>query len=232
MDRRIQLLCAWCGPLFGGLFLLGFWVIAGLIPPPSAADGATAIAAFYRDNAGHLRPGLLIAMIAAPLMVPFLVVIMVQIKRSDPRLGPLAYIQLACGTVFMFEFFLPVVLIATAAFRPGRPAAETQLLNDTAFTLFFWAFAPGTIECAAMGIAVLMDRSERPLFPRWSGYVDLAVAAAYAGGAATVFFKSGAFGWGGVFTLWTPLVGFSVWMVVTLWTLLRSFDREPASAPA
>jgi hypothetical protein len=231
MDRRIQLLCAWCGPLFGGLFVLGFWVIAGLVPPPSAASSASTTAAFYRDNAGHLRVGLLVAMMAAPLMVPFLVAIAVQLKRSDRRLAPLAYVQLACGTVFMFEFLLPVLLIGTAAFRPDRPAAETQLLNDTAFTIFLWAVAPGCIEVAAMGIAILMDRSERPLFPRWSGYVDIAVAVVYAGGAGTVFAKTGAFGWGGVFTLWAPLVGFAVWITVTFSTLIKAINREPEPAP-
>jgi hypothetical protein len=47
MDRRIQLLCAWCGPAFLLQFLLAFWVLAGLVTAPPAGDGAARIARFY-----------------------------------------------------------------------------------------------------------------------------------------------------------------------------------------
>ncbi|HWX87668.1 MAG TPA: DUF4386 family protein, partial [Solirubrobacteraceae bacterium] len=139
MDRRVQLLCAWCGPAFLLLFLLGFWVIAGLVPPPSANDTASQIADFYRANADQLRVGLLLLLIGAPLLVPFVVLLAVQLKRSDPRIAPLAYIQLLCGVVTMLELLLPVVLMATAAFRPERSPESIQLLNDAAFTILIWA---------------------------------------------------------------------------------------------
>jgi hypothetical protein len=34
-------------------------------------------------------------MAATPLMVPFIVLLTLQLKRSDPRLAPLAYTQLS-----------------------------------------------------------------------------------------------------------------------------------------
>jgi hypothetical protein len=118
MDRRIQLLCAWCGPAFLGLFFVGFWFVAGLLPPPSAGDNAAQIAAFYRDNVDQLRAGLLLLLIAAPLLVPFSVLLALQLKRSDPRVAPLAYTQLLLGVVTMLELLLPVVLMGAL----GAPA--------------------------------------------------------------------------------------------------------------
>lgn len=232
MDRRIQLLCVWCGPAFLLLFVVGFWLIAGLVPPPEAEDSVVQIGSFYRSNAEQLRVGMLVLLIGAPLMVPFNVLLALQLKRSDPRVAPLAYVQLLLGVVTMLELLLPVILIGTAAFRPDRPLAQIQLLNDTAFTILIWAFSVPALEFAAIGLAILWDRSERPLFPRWSGYVDLVVAAIFAAGAPSLFVKHGAFGWDGAVAFWAVFASFGVWVTVTFTTLLRAIGREamPASA--
>jgi hypothetical protein len=232
VDRRVQLAFAWCGLIGGGLIGVGLVAVAGIVPAPSAADTAAQIAAYYRTNADQLRAGLLMAMVGAPLMIPFLVLIALQLKASDRRLAPLAYTQLVAGTTFFLMFLIPVLLWGAAVFRPDRPAAGTQLINDVGSTIFYWAFSPGSVEVAAAGIAVLMDRSERPLFPRWLGYLDLAVAVAYAGGAPAVFFKTGAFGWDGLFALWLPFAGFSAWLASTFVTSVRAIDahrEQPAT---
>jgi Domain of unknown function (DUF4386) len=232
MDRRVQLLCAWCGPVFLTLFLVGFWFVAGLVPPPAATDTAQQIAGFYRNHAGQLRVGLLLLLIGAPLLVPFSLLLAMQLKRSDERIAPLAYVQLLMSVVTMLELLLPVVLMGAAAFRPSRPPASTQVLNDTAFTILLWAFSPPTFEFAAIGLAILWDRSERPLFPRWSGYVDLAVAAIFALGAPALFVKRGAFGWDGVLAFWAVFASFGVWVWVTFLTMLRAIGpaRNPRAA--
>jgi hypothetical protein len=169
-----------------------------------------------------LRVGLLLLLIGAPLLVPFSVLLALQLKRSDARVAPLAYVQVLMSVVTMLLLLLPVVLMATAAFRPGRPPAATQLLNDSAFTILLWAFSPPALEFAAIGLAILLDRSGRPLFPRWSGYLDLAVAAIFAGGAPALFVKQGAFGWDGAVAFWAVLGSFGVWTGVTFATMLRA----------
>lgn len=226
VERRIQLVCAWCGPVSMLLFVVGFWFIAGLVPPPSAADSALRIADFYHANASQLRLGLLLAMIATPLAVPFTVLLTQQLKRSDPRVAPLAYTQLICGTVLMFQILLSVVLMAVAAFRPDRAPGLTQLLNDSAFTMFLWAFSPATLEYVAVGLAVLLDRSDRPLFKRWVGYFDLAVAAVFVAGAPTLFVKHGAFGWNGALAFWAVLIAGGLWITVTFTAMLRAIGSQ------
>jgi hypothetical protein len=228
-DRRIEIACAWCGPLGLLLFVVGFWLVAGLLPPPSASESAAGIAHFYRENQDQLRIGLLVSMIATPLLVPFMVLLTLQIRRSDERLAPLAYTQLICGTILVLEILIALVLMAVAAFRPGRGAELTQLTNDAAFTFLLWAFAPPTLEYLAIGAAALLDRSERPIFPRWVGYFDIAVAVIFMAGGPTLFVKGGAFGWDGALALWAVLIAFSVWVWVTFAMMLRTIN---ATAPA
>ena len=225
------MLCAYCGPVFLLVFVGGFWFVAGLVPPPSASDSAQQIAHFYTANAAQLRAGMLLALIATPLLVPFIVLLTTQLRRSDPRLAPLAYVQLVCGAILVVEVLIFAVLVGTAAFRPERLPDVTQALNDIAFTFLLWAFTAPSLEYLAIGLAVLLDRSDEPLFPRWVGYFDLALAVVFAAGGPTLFVKRGAFGWDGALAFWAVFVGFSLWVVVTFRTMVRASARSTIAPP-
>src|ERR1700757_2950066 len=88
LNRRVQLICAWCGPVF----MVTLFV--GLVPPPGPSDSAAHIAAFYRDHQNQVRAGLVICLAATPLLAPFIALITYQLKRSDPHLAPFADVQL------------------------------------------------------------------------------------------------------------------------------------------
>jgi hypothetical protein len=117
--------------------------------------------------------------------------------------------------------------MGVAAFRPGRSAELTQLTNDAGFTIFLWVFAPTTLEFAVLGAATFMDRGERPLFPRWMGYLDLAVGAIFVAGAPTLFVKRGPFGWDGALAFWAVLIAFGVWLGFTFTMMLRAIGDRP-----
>jgi hypothetical protein len=232
MDRRIALACAWCGPVFLILFVVGFWFVAGVVPPPKPSDSAVQIASFYRDHTDRIRIGMLMAMVATAFLAPFMVLITVQMKRSNPRLALLAYVQLVCGFALLLLVLLPIALIALAAFRPERPAESTQLLNDIAFFTLFWVFSTPVVEYLSMGAFSLLDRSERPLFPRWAGWFDLAVAAIFVTGAPVLFVKEGPFAWDGILAFWAVLFAFSGWVLVTFVYVLRDVDRPRSESAA
>ena len=71
MNTRMQMWCLWCGPAAMILFFLGFWGIAGLVPPPSPDDSALEIQQMYVDDFDAIRIGLVITMIAGALTGPF-----------------------------------------------------------------------------------------------------------------------------------------------------------------
>jgi hypothetical protein len=227
MDRRVELGCAYCGPLFLLLFMIGYWFVAGLLPPPSSADGALRIASFYRADADQLRVGMIICLFAMPLMVPFLALITVQIIRSNPRMAPLAYTQFACGFATMLLILIAVVLIATAAFRPERSPETTRTLNDIAFIMFVWAPFPVVIgEYVSIGLAVLLN--PKSLYPRWVGWFELFLAALFLPAAPMIFAKRGWFSWQGALPFWLGFAAFGAWFVVMFISTMKAIDREPA----
>ena len=74
---------------------------------------------------------------------------------------------------------------------------------------------------------MLLDRSERPLFPRWLGYFDLGMAAIFAAGGPALFVKRGPFGWDEALAFWMVLIGFALWVAVTFLMMLRAIGSEP-----
>lgn len=228
IDRRLAIAFAWCGPVFLVLFLVGFWFVAGFVPPPKPSESAAQVAAFYREHTDRIRAGMLIAMIGLAFLAPFLVIVTLRMRRSNPRLAPLAYVQLICGFALLMMVLIPVSLIALAAFRPERPAETTQLLNDVAIFFLFWVFSTPTLEYVVMGLASLMDRGERPLFPRWVGWFDLLVAAIFATGAPVIFVRNGPFAWDGLLAFWAVLFAFGGWVLVTFWYVWQDVRRPDA----
>jgi hypothetical protein len=226
VNRRIELLCAWCGPAFSVALVVGLWFVAGLIPPPSPSDSAEHIAAFYRANAGQVRLGMLICMLGSVLLAPFVALISRQIRRSSPRLELLADVQLICGVIGIVILLLSELLLATIAFRPDMSAQVLRALNDLGWTTLLWPFSPFSLEYAAVGIAVLMDPREQPLHPRWVGLVSLLVAVLFAFGGPTLWVMHGAFSWDGLLTLWVVFGSFGLWVSVMCWSMIRAIAHE------
>jgi hypothetical protein len=236
MNRRAQQWCLWSGPVFMAVFLLGFWVIAGLVPPPSPHDSALKIAHVYQQNTNGIRAGLLITMIAAALMVPFGALITVHMRRIEGRSSVLAYTVLAMTAINCILITMPVMIMTVAAFRPGRDPVLTQTLNDLAWIPFVMVFPPAVVQSIAIAFATFTDKAKRPVFPRWVAYFNLWVAFLFLPAGLLTFFKHGPFAWNGLLSFWVALSVFGTWYVVMFVALRgaikQEFEAEPVAAEA
>lgn len=82
------------------------------------------------------------------------------------------------------------------------------------------------VQAAAVAVAVLGDKSTRPLIPRWVGYFNLWVILLFLPGGLATFFKTGAFAWNGLLAFWLAAVVFGLWYVV-MTVMLRRAIRAP-----
>ena len=230
MNTKSQLLCAWCGIGFLVLFGLGWWILAGFLPPISPALNANEVAAFYQENTGRIRLGLMITMFSAALTAPWVAVIAVQMKRIEGDFPVLAYTQLIVGTVGILILVLPALIWTTAAFRPERDIELIQLLNDFGWLLFIMTFSPAFIQNLVIGLAIFSDQNETPVFPRWLGYFNIWVAILFIPGGLITFFKTGPFAWDGILAFWLPVVVFFGWFLVMFQALLKTIKQQAQSA--
>lgn len=213
------------------LLLVFFLIIGKLIPPFDPTAGADEIARFLIENKLRVRLGATLSMIGATLMLPFLAVICVRIFRIERTFGVLTATQVLASAFFVPGFWVSLMSLSTALFRPESRAVEiTQ-----AFTDYFWLMFVGIAEVAVaqaviLAIAAFIDRGTPATFPRWFAYFNIWYALLTLPGALVVLFNDGPLAWNGVFAFWIPLTVFSIWLLTTVWVLLRSIRDEEAAA--
>jgi hypothetical protein len=226
MNTRVQRICAWCGPLLAVLFFLGFWIIADFIPPPSPNDSAQQVADRFREHANSIRFGLLLTMYAGVLSIPWVAAISLQLKRIEGQFSPLAYTQFGLGMALPLEFIVPIYFWLTAAYRSDRSPETIQTLNDLGWLPFTGLVYTIVLQALVVGFAVLLDKREKPIFPRWFGYFSLWAALLFCPAGFDVFFKDGPLAWNGLLAWWVLVVSFFVWLVVLSVVLLAAIRNQ------
>jgi hypothetical protein len=228
-STRIQLACAWAGPVFLVIFLICWWPIAHFIPPPTPRYDTTQIAAFYNAHRTGIRVGMIGAMLATTLMFPFFAVISMRMARAENGPPALATIQFGAATLLLVFFMIPEILWIIATFRPGASGATVRTLNDIGWLMFAMVFPEYTLQLICMAIAGFTDKSPNPTWPRWAAYLNIWVGVSGAGGGIAVFFKHGPFAWNGVIGFYVPASVFVGWVLITTWLLIRSIKADAAA---
>lgn len=82
MSRRIQLICAWCGPGTVLITLCG-WLIAGILPIPLGSSSTTEEVVGFYANDTRVLFGLVIAQVGICLVFPLIALIGYHLLRIE-----------------------------------------------------------------------------------------------------------------------------------------------------
>jgi len=225
-DRPIMTLAVWAGPAATVFAILGLVVVGGFVPAQDPSASGAEIARFYGENATQIRVGMILAMVAFTLFVPFGIAIALQTRRTEQR-PVLTYMQIACVAIAALEGVLSCVIWAAAAFRPDVIDPDiTRALNDLGWFAFLFDVAPFSLWLFAIAIAILRDTRAVPVLPRWLGYFNLFAAVAIEPACMMAFFKTGPFGYDGLLALYLPFCMFFAWILVMTVALIGAVKRE------
>ncbi|WP_059021212.1 hypothetical protein [Mycobacterium sp. M26] len=229
LSRKIQTVCAWCGPVFVVLLFGGWGLMGGFIPLIPATYSAEQVAHAYGNGVNLHRLGALLGLIGIFLTVPFFFAISMQMRRAERRVPSLAILQFASGLIVTVVLIIPVLLFIGGLFRPERPAELTKLVNDLSYVMLILPWPPILGQLGSLATAIFTDKNPRPVFPRWFGYLNLWVALLLLPASMIIFFKSGPFAWTGLIGFWIPAAVFGVWYLVTAWLVFRAIKDEAAA---
>lgn len=231
LQHRIWMWSIWSW-LIGGIgFGLCFGLMAGFIPPPSEAWSAEQVAAFYEANRTLIRLGLIGAMFATALLMPFFTVVSLEMWKIEGRMPVLAIIQFGFAVIIVCFFQGICLLWLQASFRPEISPEIIRALNDYGWLVWTILIPTTAGQFVLMGIAGFLDLREEPLWPRWACFANFWLAFGQAGGAFSVFFKTGPFSWNGVIGYWIPVLSFAAVMTMNMVLLLRQAKREAMTQP-
>jgi hypothetical protein len=229
-DRRNQLICLWAGPLGYLLFGIGFWPVAGFVPPLLPSWGAGEISAVYRSNTGGILVGMLIIMAGVALLAACFAGFTVQVKRMAQGPSPYAMATMISSSLVLISFFVCPVFMAAAAFRPDRSAEITLLMNDLAWIALVTPAAPAIVQAVMIGCAIFAEPDKRRTIPRWAGYFCFWCAVLFIPGALACIFKTGPFAWNGLLAFWLAAWLFGGWIVVMTGVFARAVQTQSEGA--
>jgi len=225
-QRVVRKACIWSWPVCVVVFGFFFALVAGFIPPPREHWSAARVAQFYADNRTGIRVGIIGAMFASALMLPFFTVISSEMRKIEGRHALLAPIQWG-GAVILVCFFQIICLgWLLASFRPEAGSDVVRAVHDYGWLVWSMLIPTYVVQFLAMAIAGFMDARPEPLWPRWAAYANLWVAVTGCGGVLAVFFKSGPFAWHGLVGFWIPVLAFVAGMTMTAALMLRRARYE------
>lgn len=229
--RARQMLCNWSGPLFVLLFFVGLILFMGFVPPQSPLASGQEIANVYVADLAKIRVGIVICSFSVALMATWGAAIAARTQRTEREFPVYTYTQVASIGVGVMVAVFCFLIWAIAAFRPADIDPDmTRMLNDIGWFLFLFDVAPFMVWMAAVGLAILGNRSEHRLAPRWVGYFSLWCAVGEAPAVLILFFKDGAFAYNGLVGFWLPLVAFFQWIMVLSVVLQREIDLDAIPA--
>jgi hypothetical protein len=230
MNCGTQRLCAWTAPVIAVMFFIGL-MIAGFLPPLDPGLSAEQLAQVFLAHPERIRIGLLICLLGSGLTGPLVAVIAVQLKRIEGQHSPLTYAQLVLGVFIPIVIMLPLSWWMTAAYRADRDPQAIQVLSDQGWMWFVGCLYPAATQWTCIGIAILRDTADRPVFPRWLGYLNLWCAAGSLPAVGIYFVKSGPFAWNGVLSWWLPVTVFGVWLLAMFYGLLTAIGEQERTRP-
>jgi hypothetical protein len=234
-NARAELALAWSCAICLVFTALGFFVVSGYVPPPRADLSAAEIAAFYRDNAGRVRAGVVITFLSWAGWGALVAGLTAQMLRLPGRPVALAVLQAIGGGVGLVFLVLPTIMLGIASYRPERSPDTTQALHDLGWMVAFMPVVPFVLQGLAIAFAVLGDHSERPLYPRWFGYANIWACVLFMPGGVLLFFRTGPLAYHGLFVFWIPFVVFGAWILLLAWAVrgaaLRGLRALPAPEP-
>ncbi len=225
-DITAQTISLWITPVSAVIFLAAFLIFPGFRPPMSPNMPADQVAAFFRDHATSIRLSMIIFDLCGIMLVPFFMLIVVQMKRMATPSHVFAYSYLSGVATGATLFAIADLFWLIAAFRVDRSPQLIVLLNDMAWIVFTAPVGMLIAQNLCLGLAILMDARPIPVFPRWVAYFNFVCAAVMTPAAGAAVFRTGPLAWNGLISFWLKLGTFSLFVVVMFFMLRIAINRQ------
>jgi hypothetical protein len=231
MNLRSQKIGIYCGWGFLVLFMVGFLIVAHFFPPPGPWESARQIQERFQHDTLRIRLGMLICLFSGALLLWWWATITTQIRRIEGPHSPVTYIQIAGGAAFVIEFVYPLMFYAVAAFRPDDSAELVRKFNDLAWLCLLGIVSTAIVQIVAFGYAVVTDKREQPIYPRWFAYFSFWAALLFFPADLIFFFHHGPLAWNGLISFYLVFIVFGAWIVVTTVMTDRAIDAQALESP-
>lgn len=229
-NYRANQLCAWAGPAFVVFFGVGMVLLAGFIPPTHPGSSAASIVHTYTTDKTAFRFGLVLMGFGAAFVIPWAMTIVTQVRRTELGSPVLSYSALGAAVFMATDASIICTIWGVASFRAGTISPDITLtLNDIGWFLFMFPWQAAIWLFLAVGLAILWDKSEEPIYPRWVAWLSIWFTILTFPDSLILFFKHGPFGYNGLFAFYIPFGVLGAWAIIMTVYTLKAIKRQAAA---
>ena len=230
MNTRNQLILVHSGVVMAVVIFVGSFVMTGWLPPPAPSLTPNEVAAIFTPDNYMLRIGVLLMCLFSPTVVSFSAVIATQLKRIEGKHHVMANLQYCSASCGLALFYVPGFIWLAISYRQGIDPGLIVTMNDLAWFMFLAGAGPTIVQWLAIGMAILSDKSDDPIFPRWLAFFNFWLAIGAFAGQVIPFVKTGPFAYNGLFGFWLIATVFFAWVAGQYWFTLKAVKKQATAA--
>jgi hypothetical protein len=226
VSRRIQLVCAWCGPAFVVLYGLSFIVLGHNYPPPDPLFTAQELVEnFYLKYRDQILLGQSLSASFGILYLVWACQLAVQMSRREPT-PILSIIQLCGGLLTGWILMCSPALWAWCAEVAGAVNPDTiKAVHFLSWYLYDMTYWITTVEVIALFILVMADRSKPALMPKWAAGLALFSGLSFLPLTFLPYFKSGPFALNGYWSFHVAFISYGLFTAIIGPYMARDIKR-------
>jgi hypothetical protein len=204
-------------------------VLGGTIPAlTQPMNTPEEIKNFYVTNKYAILWGAWIGMAASAFYYVWGGAIAAMLRRTENGKPPiLTYTQLGAIGVAVFNSVFYFFWMAFCAYRcETMDPVLLRHLNDFLYIQLEFEVFPLSLWAVAMGLAIILDKSPKPVFPRWVAWANFWYAGLVMSGQFMIFFHSGPIAYNGILALYWPAFVFFTWLCVMSSAMIKTLKED------
>jgi hypothetical protein len=221
--RRIQIICAWCGPAFVILYGLSWAVLGHNYPPPDPSfTGVELVSDFYLKYRGQILLGQSLATCFGMLYLPWTCQLAVQMWQRE-KAPILSLLQLTGGLLTAWVLVFSPALWAWCAEMAGTvDPGIIKAVHTIAWYVFDMTYMITTIQVIAICLFVFMDKRKPAIMPRWAGVLALFSGLSFLPLTFLPYFKTGIFAVNGYWSYHVAFITYGMFTAVIGYYMAKS----------
>jgi hypothetical protein len=209
--RLVQIVIAWCGPVFVIGFII-FWAILGHnVPPPNmmGMSAAQLISEYYGKYQNEIAVGMIGSATMGMFYAPWSLLLATMLRDEDGSLGVLALIEASGGVLTGWLLvFCPAIWAACALLATSVSPDLIKAMHVMTWIIFDCTYMITTIQLLGLGAYIVLNKKQAT-FPAWSGWCAIAIGITFVPLVLMPFVTEGPFAVNG---MWNFFFIFSIWL--------------------
>ncbi|MGA2809516.1 MAG: hypothetical protein ABSE87_15415 [Terracidiphilus sp.] len=225
--RRIQLVCAWCGPAFVVLYGLSWAVLGHNCPPPDPTYSAPDLVAnFYLKYQSQILLGQSLSTAMGILYLPWACQLTVQMMRRE-KTPILSLLQLTGGLLTTWVLiFCPALWVWCAEMAGTVDPVLIKAVHFLAWYVYDMTYMITTVEVIAIFLFVLLDKQKPALMPRWAAYLALFSGLSFLPLTFLPYFKSGPLAINGYWSFHVAFITYALFTAAIGYYMAKDLKRS------